>query len=59
MTIDYWGKERKIAFADCAFYPNAGIYRGNIYNEKREAIGDFWGADSVEIEKHFPNIFGA
>ena len=61
--IDYWyknGREarKKIAFADCFFYPNEGVYRGNIYNSEKDAIGDYISDDSVEIERRFPGIFG-
>ena len=59
MKIDFWYKDdRKIAFVDCFFYPNEGIYRGNIYNASRKPIGDFCGHDSAEIERRFPGIFG-
>lgn len=57
MTIDKWRKGR-IAEADCFFYPNEGIYRGNLYNKNGEIIGDYSSRDSVEIEKRFHGIFG-
>lgn len=62
MKIDYWygdGRNTDITFVDCFFYPNEGIYRGNIYDKDLEPIGDFYSYDSVEIEKRFPGIFGA
>lgn len=59
MKINYWYKdEHKIAAADCYFYPNEGIYRGNVYNAEGRIIGDYSSRDSVEIEKRFPGIFG-
>ncbi len=59
MTVDFWYPERgeKIAFADCTFYPNEGVYRGNLYNAEGRMIGDYFSRDSVEIEKRFPGIF--
>ena len=61
--IDYWyengTKARKeVAFASVTFYPNEGLYRGNLFNSNKKAVGDFTSDDSVEIEKHFPGIFG-
>ena len=58
MTIDYWYSNRKAAFADCTFYPADGVYRGNIYNSSGKPIGDYSSKNSVEVEKHFPGIFG-
>lgn len=59
MRIDLWypGQE-KAAYADCFFYPNDGIYRGNLYNADGKPIGDYSCRDSVEIERRFPGIFG-
>ena len=61
--IDYWyknGREarKEVAFASVTFYPNEGIYRGNIYNSDGKAIGDYTSNNSVEIEEKFPGIFG-
>ena len=58
MNIDLWYKGEKIARIDCYFYPESGIYRGNLYNANGRIIGDFSARDSVEIEKRFPGIFG-
>ena len=59
MRIDYWYKDRRRAeYADCFFYPNEGVYRGNIYDSDGNMIGDFTSTDSVKIEKRFPGIFG-
>ena len=58
MNIDYWYKNERAAKADCFFYPNECIYRGNLYNKDGKIIGDFSSRDSVEIEKRFPGIFG-
>ena len=61
MFIDFWyGHTKKdIARVNCCFYPNSGEYRGNIYAASGECIGDFVSRDSVEVERHFPGIFGA
>ena len=59
MKIDLWyPDDRVIAGADCTFYPNDGIYRGNLYNADGRCIGDYSSKDSMEIEKRFPGIFG-
>lgn len=59
MKIDYWQKNsRRAVFADCTFYPNEGVYRGNVYDVCGNMIGDYKSADSVEIECRFPEIFG-
>lgn len=60
MIIDFWYGDTKkdVAGASCTFYPNAGEYRGNLYDEHGETIGDYTSRDSVEIERHFPGIFG-
>lgn len=59
MKIDYWYKDgRHAAYADCTFYPNDGVYRGNVYDANGNIIGDYVSRNSIEIEKHFPGIFG-
>lgn len=58
MKIDLWYKGEKIHGADCYFYPNDGVYRGNLYNADWKIIGDYTSKDSTEIEKRFPGIFG-
>lgn len=59
MRIDYWYKDgRQAVYADCSFYPNEGVYRGNVYDSDGNMIGDYTASDSVEIEKRFPGIFG-
>lgn len=58
MKIDFWYDDRRdIAYADCTFYPNEGVYRGNIYDASKNIIGDYTAHDSVEIERRFPGIF--
>lgn len=57
MKIDLWYGGEKIAYASATFYPNEGVYRGNVYNADGKAIGDFWSRDRVEIERRFPGIF--
>lgn len=61
LKIDYWhkdGRENPAVYADCTFYPNDGIYRGNVYDANGNMIGDYTSDDSIEIEKRFPGIFG-
>ena len=58
MKIDIWYPGETIAAADCFFYPNEGIYRGNLYNAEGRIIGDYSSRDSVAIENRFPGIFG-
>ena len=60
MKFDFWyGHTLKdVAAADCAFYGNDGIYRGNMYDNTGRIIGDFSSRDSILIEKKFPGIFG-
>ena len=62
-NIDYWyksGREarKEIAFVNVSFYPNEGLYRGNIFDSNKKAIGDFTSDNSAEIERRFPGIFG-
>ena len=59
MKIDYWYNDgRRAAYADCYFYPNDGVYRGNVYDINGDMIGDYTANNSIEIEKRFPGIFG-
>lgn len=63
MIIDYWygdgrSEQNRIAFVTCTFYPNEGIYRGNMWDKDKKPIGDYSSKDSLEIEKRFPGIFG-
>lgn len=58
IKIDYWYKDgRRAVFADCFFYPNEGVYRGNVYDRDGNIIGDYTATDSVEIGRRFPGIF--
>lgn len=59
--IDLWnGKSddymQEITSVSCAFYPDSGEYRGNLYING-VAVGDFVSNDSLELEKIFPTIF--
>lgn len=57
INIDMWYNE-KISEADridITFYPNIGVYRGNIYKNGR-AIGDYTCSDSSELEKAFEHL---
>ena len=59
MRIDYWYKDvRRSVYATVTFYPNDSVYRCNVYDVDGNMIGDFIIADSVEIERRFPGIFG-
>lgn len=61
MKIDYWyndGRKTPAVYATCTFYPNEGIYRGNVFDANGNMIGDYTSNDSLEIEKRFPGIFG-
>ena len=60
MKFDLWNGHKlcEVSFADCFFYPQDTVYRGNLYNKEREIIGDFTADNSVIVEKHFPGIFG-
>ena len=57
--LDFWygNKLEDITSADANFYPNEGVYRGNMYIGDR-IIGDFVADSSVEIENVFKGIFG-
>lgn len=58
MIIDMWyrNKPEECDGIDVFFYPNEGIYRGNIYLNGK-AIGDFSTTDSGEIERQFEGKF--
>ena len=60
MFIDFWyGNTREeIADVDCFFYPNVGVYRGNVYDKDGKPIGDYEESDSCKIDDEFPGIFG-
>ena len=55
-NIDIWYQNEKIVKADCFFYPNENVYRGNLYNENGKIVGDFSGQDSIEIENKLQEI---
>lgn len=59
MKIDFWYGDtlETIEGIDCSFYPNAGVYRGNLYKNGRP-VGDYVTENSSEIEKIAPGIFG-
>ena len=57
LNIDMWYGDRpedadKI---DVSFCPNEGIYRGNIY-KNRKFIGDYWCRDSLLLERVFSQL---
>lgn len=57
INIDMWYND-KIGEADridIVFYPNSGVYRGNIYKNDR-TIGDYTCSDSTELEKAFEHL---
>ena len=60
--IDFWYPEddnineiSDVTAITYNFYPNEGVYRGNVYHMSR-AIGDFEAKSSMEIEKMFPHL---
>ena len=59
MKIDFWYGDtlETIDGATVSFYPNDGVYRGNLYKNGR-TVADFVSTDSTEIGKIFPGIFG-
>lgn len=59
MNFDFWYGQTldDVAFADCFFYGNEGIYRGNMYDATGRMIGDYSAHDSVLIGETFPGIF--
>ena len=61
IKFDFWDGEtadilERLTSVSCTFYPNSGEYRGNLYIDNK-AVGDYICTDSVELERHFPNIF--
>ena len=51
MKIDYWHKDgRRAVYADCTFYPNECIYRGNIYDSNGNMIGDYTSVRFLDRE---------
>ena len=54
INLDMWynNTPNEIDRISYAFYPNDGMWRGNLYKAGR-IIGDFTSNDSVEIEKRF------
>ena len=58
--FDWWYGEQKPENVDVAvnFYPNDGLYKGNMYKRgTNTCIGDFISDDSVVIERYWPWIF--
>lgn len=55
MNIDFWyGHTLKdVAYVDAFFYPNDGIYRGNMYDANRKIIGDYSCKDLCKISETF------
>ena len=54
--IDMWYGDvfyPKKYHADSFFYPSDAVYRGNIYNDNGQFIGDYTTNDSVWIENNF------
>ena len=62
LIIDMWYDDEfnTIDYAvDCQFYPNDGVYRGNIYRlSDGRIVGDYSCSDSVVIEKQLGYDFG-
>ena len=59
MKIDFWYGDtmEQITGISYSFYPNEGIYRGNLYKNGKP-VADYVTTDSAEIEKIVPGIFG-
>ena len=59
IKFDFWYNDtlETITGASADFYPNDGIYRGNLFKDGC-IVGDYVADDSVEIEDTFPGIFG-
>ena len=57
MTIDFWygNQIADVDKLDVFFYPNEGVYRGNLYRAGK-MIGDYTTTSSTELEKSFPQI---
>ncbi len=56
--FDFWYGDtiEDVNGASAVFYPNEGVYRGNLYKDEK-IVGDYVATDSVAIEKLFPGIF--
>ena len=56
-NLDFWYGHTKgcVDRIDIAFYPNEGVYRGNMYCEGK-MIGDYCCSGSVLLEKIFPRL---
>lgn len=57
LKIDMWYGHHVSAAdrLDCTFYPNDGVYRGNLYSGPRP-IGDYTATDSAELADYFRNL---
>lgn len=51
----YGDDHEKADKIDVTFYPNDGVYRGNIYKDGK-TVGDYTCSDSVELEKSFSQL---
>lgn len=54
LVIDMWHGDEFNKYdygADATFYPNEGVYRGNIYDKTGKMVGDYSCSDSVTLEK--------
>lgn len=56
MCVDFWygNTFADVADIDCFFYPNAGTYRGNMYDATGKIIGDYSTRDSMKVSAAFP-----
>lgn len=59
MTFDFWnnGTIQDVYTVMLWFSDIDGRYRGIMRGKDGQAIGDFTGTDSTEIEHYFPGIF--
>lgn len=57
VSLDFWygDTKSKVDRIDIAFYPNDGVYRGNMYCEGK-MIGDYSCTSWELLEKTFPRL---
>lgn len=55
--IDMWYGDdlSEVDKVDVTFYPNEGVYRGNIYKGGK-MVGDYSTSSSLDIERMFPQL---
>lgn len=55
MSIDFWYENtlEDVSYVNLFFYPNDGIYRGNMYDINGKIIGDYSCNDAIKIFETF------